>query len=137
MRVAGETASKDREAEEGIKRCPTRVYAPFGEGPGTLYLSGATSYGYNRVGYVGKAQNLDLSLGLSALREADVRVPSDMIALGDNFALLNGKTVVEFNGLLGSEEVTTFNPPSDRVERASERHRTRALLSSVMATLRR
>ncbi len=66
---------------------------------------------------------MNAGLGLTALPENDVRVPSDMMALGDNFALLNGKIVVEFQGLLRDERVTAFEPPGDSAKRASERHR--------------
>jgi prepilin-type N-terminal cleavage/methylation domain-containing protein/prepilin-type processing-associated H-X9-DG protein len=136
VRVAGGTASTHGEDEQGIKRCPSRPYPSFTDA-GVLFLSAATSYGYNRVGYINSSEgNLKLSLGLSGglsgteaepiyqpLREGGVRVPSDMIALGDNFTLFNGETVVEFGGLHRSEKVTAYNPLSDHVKRASARHR--------------
>jgi prepilin-type N-terminal cleavage/methylation domain-containing protein/prepilin-type processing-associated H-X9-DG protein len=107
--------------EQGVKRCPTRVCAPFPGGM-ALFINTVSSYGYNRAGYISSAESSNMGLGLSALREGGVRVPSDMIALGDNLALLNGKSVVEFDGLLRSEKVTAFDPPGDRVKGASARH---------------
>ena len=87
--------------EQGIKRCPTRVYPPFTDGP-ALFVRGlpsySPSYGYNSFGYNGpKGLTLSTNLGLAGIedggvsrpvREDEVRVPSDMIALGDNLALL-------------------------------------------------
>src|SRR4029453_8583569 len=81
--------------EEGIKRCPTRVSSPVTDGLGPLtFFSGSTSYGYNRVGYIGpkglpSGESLGLIKGIGSdpnatyrlLREAEVLVPSDMIAL--------------------------------------------------------
>lgn len=123
VRLNGGTSSIDGEAEQGVMRCPTRIYPPSGQWTSIFSLSPDTSYGYNRLGFVSKVQNMNLGLGLSALREGGVRVPSDMIALGDNFALLNGETAVEFDGLLRSQYVTGFNPPSNRVKGAAARHR--------------
>jgi prepilin-type processing-associated H-X9-DG protein/prepilin-type N-terminal cleavage/methylation domain-containing protein len=120
VRVAG-ISGQD---EQGVKRCPTRVYGgPFAQGS-ALVLSDATSYGYNRLGYISMAQNVNAGFGLSELvREGAVRVPSDMIALGDNFALWNGKSVVEFGGLIRDERVTAYKPGHDLIKGASARHR--------------
>jgi len=107
--------------EQGIKRCPTRVYPPSTGGP-AVSVSGFTSYGYNGYGYIGsEAPPLRKSLGLGggangseyrSLRENEVRVPADMIALGDNFALLPRSsrsdfpvdTVMESSGGLNRQE---------------------------------
>jgi prepilin-type processing-associated H-X9-DG protein/prepilin-type N-terminal cleavage/methylation domain-containing protein len=128
VRVSGEASIHGNE-EQGVKRCPTRLYAPITEGLGILYFSGATSYGYNHSGYLAKGRDPNPSLGLSeTAREDGVRVPSDMIALGDNLVLVSG-TVAEFGGLLRDDRVIAYNPPDDRVKKASARHRNQGNVS--------
>jgi prepilin-type N-terminal cleavage/methylation domain-containing protein/prepilin-type processing-associated H-X9-DG protein len=131
VRVAGGTALTNGEEEKGIKRCPTRIYAPYGEAGGTLYLDAATSYGYNRSGYISASQPLSPGFGLSEMvREDGVRAPSEMIALGDNFALIpkdhaGSLAVAEDGGLVRIERMPAIDWVSsgDRVKKASARHR--------------
>lgn len=83
-----------RRGEQGARRCPTRVYAASG----VISMGFITSYGYNGDGYVGSNDlPLEGTFGLAGVlangtvrrvAETEVRVPSDMIALGDNLALL-------------------------------------------------
>jgi len=132
--------------EQGIKRCPTRVSSPVTDGLGGLIsFSGSTSYGYNSVGYIGpKGLPLYESLGLvrgvgsdpdaiyRPLREAEVLVPSDMIALGDSLALLpkfgSGlpvDTVMESQGaMIHRQETSGARGPGviEAVKRAAVRH---------------
>jgi prepilin-type processing-associated H-X9-DG protein/prepilin-type N-terminal cleavage/methylation domain-containing protein len=125
--------------ETSVRRCPGRIYPSLTEGPGTIYLSGFTSYGYNDVGYIGKVENPHAGLGLAGteaagiylpVREDQVRVPSDMIALGDNLALApkSGSqrevdTVTESWGGLRRIEDPRTSAPDQSVRRAAMRHR--------------
>ena len=52
LRFSGGTAQLHEQEEQGIKRCPIRVYPPFTGAP-PLFISGFTSYGYNHLGYRG------------------------------------------------------------------------------------
>jgi prepilin-type processing-associated H-X9-DG protein len=130
--------------EQGIKRCPSRIYRPFinlfrfSGG----YYAGSQSYGHNNGGYIGSKGLLPFGgLGISGqvvggvvrpVSEADVRVPADMIALGDNFAFLpkSGSdflvdTVKEsFSAMMRQEQSVASGPDAvEAVKRASARHR--------------
>jgi prepilin-type N-terminal cleavage/methylation domain-containing protein/prepilin-type processing-associated H-X9-DG protein len=138
--------------EQGIKRCPTRVYPPFTDGPalfGRGLPSYSPSYGYNSFGYIGpKGLTLSTNLGLAGIeeggvsrpvREDEVRVPSDMIALADNLALLPKRgsdfpmdTVMESLVELTRQDITgmghagTYGPGvAEAVKRAAARHHNR------------
>jgi prepilin-type N-terminal cleavage/methylation domain-containing protein/prepilin-type processing-associated H-X9-DG protein len=138
VRYAGPATGQD---EQGIKRCPSRVYPPSIEGPVTS-ITGFTSYGYNGEGYIGSnGFALHKSLGLSRelpggdynpVREAEVEVPSDMMALGDNLALLptSGSdfpmdTVMESSHGLDRQETYAIRGlgVKELVQRAAARHR--------------
>jgi prepilin-type processing-associated H-X9-DG protein/prepilin-type N-terminal cleavage/methylation domain-containing protein len=131
--------------EQGIKRCPARIYRnPSVSLGGTVRFSGETSYGYNNLGYIGvkglqvsppyKGLGLDAANGLyRTVREADVQTPSEMLALGDNFSLLpkSGsdlpEDVVAESSYFGRQE-TSENRGSgviETVKRAAARHRNR------------
>jgi prepilin-type N-terminal cleavage/methylation domain-containing protein/prepilin-type processing-associated H-X9-DG protein len=127
--------------EHGIKRCPTHRYGSTSGGGGIVLISGETSYGYNYAGYVGsKGLPPNESLGLSGpegngphVREAEVKVPSDMIALGDSLALLPksgsdlpADTVMEPHAGIMERQETVEYRNSDakwRVKQAAARHR--------------
>jgi len=144
--------------EQGIKRCPTRVYPPFTDGPALVVRglpSYSPSYGYNSFGYIGpKVLTLSTNHGLAGttaegvyrpVREDEVRVPSDMIALGDNLALLPKRgsdfpvdTVTESLVELARQDITGMGPFSgftvngtygswvaEEVKRAAARHQNR------------
>jgi prepilin-type processing-associated H-X9-DG protein/prepilin-type N-terminal cleavage/methylation domain-containing protein len=140
--------------EQSIKRCPARVYAPFkGDSVVTIGVDGVIewssafppSYGYNAHGYVSPkrpAPPFGANLGLTGelvgdnyhfVREDEVRVPSEMIALGDNLALLpksgsdfTEDTVMESESFSGLErqEIAVAHGPAvmDEVQRAAVRH---------------
>lgn len=130
--------------EQGIKRCPTRV-PKSNMTPITTFSSDETSYGYNGFGYIGpKGLASGKHLGLAgegageayrAVNETEVVVPSDMIALGDNLALLPksgsdlpADTVMESVGGLARQETSGARGLSviGRVKRAEARHQNRA-----------
>ena len=136
---AGGTVQMREPVEQSIRRCPTRVIGTTGVGP--LGVStGSTSYGYNGAGYISRLP-LNESLGLGgrladgnyrSVSEAEVRVPSDMLALGDNLELLpkSGSdfpvdTVIESEGGMDRQETSGDRGDSvvDRVKRAAARHR--------------
>jgi len=139
VRVDG-VVSPHRE-DNGIKRCPTHRYGSASTGGGIALASSETSYGYNEAGYVGSKGLLpNESLGLSGLeangphvREAEVRAPSDMIALGDSLALLPksgsdlpADTVMEPHaGIMHRQETLEYRNPDAkwRVKQAGARHR--------------
>lgn len=142
--------------EHGIKRCPTRVYPPFTDGP-AFFVRGlpsySPSYGYNGIGYVSSGSFSSWTFyglagaqpdGISRpVREDEVRVPSDMIALGDNLALLRKlgsdfpvDTVTESLVELARQERPSSGPGSnangtygswvaEEVKRAAARHQNR------------
>jgi len=131
--------------EDGIRRCPTYVQKRYTGPGGTGLFRNATSYGYNSVGYIGaNARSSQQTYGLGGsvydgrshpLREEEVRVPSAMIALGDNFALLPAAgsdlpqdAVMESNYGLMRQETSGARDSSvpDLVKRASARHQNRA-----------
>lgn len=128
--------------ERGIKRCPTRV--PKSNMTPMTTFSGDTSYGYNGFGYIGpKGLASGEHFGLAgraageayrALNEAEVIVPSDMIALGDNLALLPksgsdlpADTVMEALGGLNRQETSGARGlwVLENVKRAAARHQNR------------
>lgn len=132
--------------EDGIRKCPARLYPPIGEA-GIVTFNGDISYGYNEVGYVGpRGLPVGTSLGLikgvnedpfkayRPLPESEVLVPSDMIALGDGFTLRASSgserpedTVVETGGLYRQELTGGGNGTYfiDAMKRASARHQKR------------
>jgi prepilin-type N-terminal cleavage/methylation domain-containing protein len=82
----------DQNSELGVRRCPGRVYASPGS-EGIDSLTTCPSYGYNESGYTGADWTPSwgtFGLGMIGaanapycpVREADVRVPCDMLALG-------------------------------------------------------
>jgi prepilin-type processing-associated H-X9-DG protein len=131
--------------ETGIKRCPGRVPTPVREW-GSISINGSTSYAYNEAGYVGP-KGLPLwhesPLGLAfsgpnrlyGASEAEVRVPADMIALGDNLALVPSTpgsdfpvdTVMESVGLNRNEASGASGARglwvTDSIKGAAARHR--------------
>ena len=127
--------------EQGIKRCPTRDYSGRVAGPGGLFYSHpSTSYGYNSVGYIGPRGSVSnelfgLEQGFSSsdhlVREEEVRVPSEMIALGDDFALspkagsdFPDDTVMESDfGVISRQETARLPNNVIGVKRAAARHR--------------
>ncbi len=129
------------EVESGVQRCPSFDNSPVPSGAGT-FLTGFASYGYNNVGYIGvKGPPPQGYLGLGAIqnghhgavKEHQVRVPSNMIALGDRLAFLSSKTggvasdsVAEsIDGLNRQEQSLTQvggNFAARTVKRASARH---------------
>jgi len=150
---AGGTVVGLLQAEDGVRRCPTRDYSPvpgpiaisYSPGPGGI-INGLTSYGYNGEGYIGpEAPPLSGFLGLAGVaanvygsgpyrpvREAEVRVPSDMIALGDSLMLVPksgsnfpGDTVMESEIGLARQETASAGSEGavDSVKRAAARHR--------------
>ncbi len=130
------------QAEQGVRRCPSRAYPA----PTALMWSpiACASYGYNAIGYIGPGAQLSASHGhgldseawvngrYCPVREADVRAPSDMLALGDNLMLLPksvsglpADTVMEsFAGLARQEASGTSGDAAvDSAKRAPARHR--------------
>ncbi len=84
--------------EEGIKKCPSRVFKPYTADTGMMIgFNDMASYAYNETGYIGPSgvppQGHQGLTGTQVegryrdVRESEVRVPSDMIALGDNLSL--------------------------------------------------
>jgi prepilin-type N-terminal cleavage/methylation domain-containing protein/prepilin-type processing-associated H-X9-DG protein len=138
--AAGGTQTIVEGDEQGIKRCPGRVWSPVTDG-GNSSHNGSTSYAYNETGYLGskglgswQEDPLGLAYGtvnrLYGVSEAEVRAPSDMIALGDNLALvttsgndLPSDTVIESNGLRRSEADIFFYVDTMNVKQAAARHR--------------
>jgi prepilin-type processing-associated H-X9-DG protein len=129
--------------EEGIQRCPTRRYSFLNS---SITFNGAplpgngSSYGYNAYGYIGLNSPITANLGLGGgtdgesfkpLAEADVLVPSEMIAMGDNFALLpkagshfSTDTVMESLAGLTRQEVSSDRSLDvrERVTKGAKRH---------------
>ncbi|MBL9134770.1 MAG: prepilin-type N-terminal cleavage/methylation domain-containing protein [Verrucomicrobiales bacterium] len=96
LRITPATSVEPSDDEEGIRRCPTHSQQRLTDGYFTV--SGWRSYGYNEFGYI-SATGLPgeghhgLSLRaeggvVRAVGESEVRAPSEMIAIGDNLALL-------------------------------------------------
>ncbi|MCC7377016.1 MAG: prepilin-type N-terminal cleavage/methylation domain-containing protein [Verrucomicrobiales bacterium] len=129
--------------QQGIQRCPSLARRPNTQSSGMLLSinPGSISYGYNGEGYITSGPRTEirglagvpLDNGFRRVSESEVLVPSDMIALGDSFALLPQDrsglpmdTVVESIGLSRSE-ISGSNSPgvSEAVKRASARHRNR------------
>jgi prepilin-type N-terminal cleavage/methylation domain-containing protein len=61
--------------ETRVRRCPGRIYPPLTEGPGTIYISGFTSYGYNDVGYISNVENPHAGLGLAGMEVEGIYLP--------------------------------------------------------------
>ena len=131
--------------EEGIRRCPTRISKPYTGGMLVsvwVNSSGLASYGYNSTGYIGPkgpplighlGLSRDLASGLSGfVSETEVRVPSDMIALGDSLSLLpkTGSdfpvdTVYEFGLFRQETSGSRGSHAAEAVKRAAARHQNR------------
>jgi len=131
--------------EEGIRRCPTRISKPYTDGmlfSLSVNHSGLASYGYNSTGYIGpKGLTLEGTLGLTRdlasglsglLNETEVRVPSDMIALGDSLSLLPKTrsgfpvdTVWEFGLFRQEMSGSSGSYVAEAVKRAAARHQNR------------
>jgi prepilin-type N-terminal cleavage/methylation domain-containing protein/prepilin-type processing-associated H-X9-DG protein len=147
--VDGGLDLQGQDGEQGIKRCPTRVYSSYTGGLTFFTSEGFPSYGYNSIGYISPGGlQLRPGLGLAGtlagtpaggvyrpVREDEVRVPSDMTALGDSLALLpkSGSdfpvdTVVEsLGGGLARSEISGGRGDIFVVivKRAAARHRNR------------
>lgn len=126
----------------GVQLCPTFNQIPIPAGLDGSFV-GFSSYGYNGFGYIGlNGPPLQGAQGLEGrttegryrpVKEDEVRVPSDMIALGDHFALLpkydSGfpvDTVIESRDGLKRQEMVFGSPGpfvTESVKRAAARHR--------------
>ncbi|MBX3746097.1 MAG: DUF1559 domain-containing protein [Verrucomicrobiae bacterium] len=139
--------------EIGVRRCPSMTYAASRPAIGLLSFSGFTSYGYNHLGYINDRGPEGERYGLvmtwpanhaavpgtpaadSGVPENTVLSPSDMLALGDNFALLpasGGDFDVDsvMESFLGIQRQETFRSrgqtTAESVRRARARHQGRA-----------
>jgi prepilin-type processing-associated H-X9-DG protein len=138
--VSGGMLVVNQQGEQGVRRCPGRVYAaPAGF---IDSLTACASYGYNETGYIGPGGPPPSGpLGLEGVaaangfylyvREADVRVPSDRLALGDSLKLLpksgsdySADTVMESDsGLMRQEDSGAIGEEiAGTVTRAAVRH---------------
>jgi prepilin-type N-terminal cleavage/methylation domain-containing protein/prepilin-type processing-associated H-X9-DG protein len=101
-------------------RCPSRAGEVFMSDVGSgVLLPGKRYYGINSQGYMPNAVGLGNGLlwkstqtseGVFPVRESEIVVPSDMIALGDPFQNASATTVFAQN-LWRRDVATNFNPP--------------------------